>query len=163
MRSLATRPDRDLIDLRYHTVVPAPLDGTFAFFADAGNLQRLTPPWLQFSIRTPTPLRMRVGLEIDYRLRLYGVPLVWRSRIDVWEAGICFVDRQVVGPYLWWRHEHRFQPTADGTRVIDHVEYLPRAAWLTGGRVRHDVERIFRYRQDALRTIFDVPVERHDG
>ncbi len=151
--------------LRYETLVTAPLGETFAFFADASNLQRLTPAWLHFSLRTPPPIVMREGLTIDYVIRLYGVPIAWTSQIDVWEPGFRFVDRQVAGPYTWWRHEHRFEPAADGTRVIDEVEYRPRAAWLTGRLVRRDVERIFSYRREALAQVFCGPstVEPSDG
>lgn len=154
MRSLATPPDDPLTHVRYATEVFAPLDTTFAFFADASNLQRLTPAWLQFSVRTPPPIVMREGLEIDYQIRLHGIPMTWTTRIDAWEPGIRFVDRQIAGPYVWWRHEHRFEAAGDTTRVIDLVEYVPRAAWLTARIVRRDVERIFRYRQHALRQIF---------
>ena len=97
---------------------------------------------------------MREGVEIEYRITLYGVPIPWRSRIDVWEPGVRFVDRQLVGPYLWWHHEHRFEAVAGGTRVIDDVEFVPRVAWLTGAMVQRDVERIFSYRQQALRLLF---------
>jgi len=164
LQSVATRPHRAMTCLTYETLVPAPLDAAFAFFSDASNLQQLTPGWVQFSIVTPLPIVMRAGLEIDYRIRLYGVPLAWTSRIDVWEPGHRFVDRQVAGPYWWWRHEHRFESVGGATRVIDEVEYLPRAAWLTARIVRRDVERIFRYRQDALHQIFQQPspVKRHD-
>jgi ligand-binding SRPBCC domain-containing protein len=154
LRSMPARPLRNLTSLRYETVVPASLETTFAFFSDASNLERLTPAWVQFSIVTPLPIVMRAGLEIDYRIRLHRVPLAWTSRIDVWEPARRFVDRQIVGPYAWWRHEHRFETIAGGTRVIDEVEYLPRAAWITGRMVRRDVEQIFRYRQDALVRAF---------
>jgi ligand-binding SRPBCC domain-containing protein len=155
MQAMAARPDRALTRLRYETVVRAPLVTNFAFFSDAANLERLTPPWVRFSILTPPPIVMRAGLEIDYRIRLRGVPLAWTSRIDVWEPNYRFVDRQIAGPYLWWRHEHRFEIAGGGTRVIDEVEYLPRAAWITASVVRRDVERIFHYRQDALRQSFE--------
>jgi hypothetical protein len=151
---MARRPTRNLTRLRFETLVRSPLNVTFAFFSDASNLERLTPGWVQFSIVTPAPIVMRAGLEIDYSIRLHGVPLGWTSRIDVWEPQHRFVDRQIAGPYLWWRHEHRFEPAGDATRVIDEVEYLPRAAWITGRVVRRDVERIFRHRQDALHQIF---------
>jgi len=145
---------QELERLHRGIVVPASLDETFAFFADAANLQRLTPPWLHFSIRTPLPAQMRVGLEIAYLIRLYGLPLPWRSRIDVWQPGVCFVDRQTVGPYRWWRHEHRFEAVPGGTHVIDHVDYAPRVGWLSGAVVRRDLGRIFEYRHEALRRIF---------
>jgi ligand-binding SRPBCC domain-containing protein len=163
LRSVAGRPDRGVTRLKYETLVDAPLEATFAFFSDASNLERLTPGWVQFSIVTPLPIVMRAGLEIDYRIRLHGVPLAWTSRIDVWEPGRRFVDCQIAGPYLWWRHEHRFEAAGSWTRVIDEVEYLPRAAWMTARVVRRDVERIFRHRQDALQQIFDHPIEGHDG
>jgi ligand-binding SRPBCC domain-containing protein len=142
--------------MRMHrdALVHAPLAEAFAFFANAANLERLTPPWLGFSILSATPVLMRAGLEIQYRIRLYGVPIRWVSVIDVWEPGVRFVDRQVSGPYVWWRHEHRFEPAGDATRVIDKVEYVPRGAWVTGRFVRRDVERIFEYRQHALQRIF---------
>src|SRR5262245_66152427 len=82
MRSRTTRPDQELTHLRYETLVPAPLHATFAFFADASNLERLTPGWVQFEMQTPLPIVMRPGLEIDYRLSLHGLPIVWTSRIE---------------------------------------------------------------------------------
>lgn len=149
-----TAPPRGVQRLDREVIVPASLGETFAFFADAANLQRITPPWLHFSILTPMPVAMQTGLEIEYRISLYGLPLPWRSRIDVWQPGVCFVDRQVAGPYRWWRHEHRFEAVAGGTRVIDRVDYAPRVGWLSGALVRRDVGRIFDYRQQALRGIF---------
>ena len=144
-------------------IVPASLSETFAFFADAANLQRITPPWLHFSILTPMPVRMRVGLEIAYRISLYGLPMPWRSRIEVWQPGVSFVDRQIVGPYRWWRHEHRFEAVPGGTRVIDQVDYAPRVGSLSGPLVRRDVGRIFDYRGEALPRIFRSLEERADS
>jgi ligand-binding SRPBCC domain-containing protein len=146
--------------LEREIIVPASLDDTFAFFADAANVQRITPPWLHFSILTPMPVEMRAGQEIAYRIRLYGLPMPWRSRIDVWEPGVCFVDRQLVGPYRWWRHEHRFETLPGGTRVIDHVDYAPRAGWLSGALVRRDLLRIFAYRHEVLRATFQASLRR---
>lgn len=136
------------------TVVDAPLAEVFAFFADAANLERLTPPWLRFAIRTRMPVVMRAGLDIDYRISLYGIAFPWRSRIDSWEPGVRFVDRQTIGPYLWWRHEHLFERAGRGTRVIDDVDYRPRASWISAPFVSRDLERIFNYRQEALQQIF---------
>jgi ligand-binding SRPBCC domain-containing protein len=150
----AQPPARGVLRFQASAIVPASLDSTFAFFADAANLQRLTPPWVNFRILTPMPVVMREGLEIDYRIAIHGVPMPWRSRIDVWEPGVRFVDRQIWGPYRWWRHEHRFEPVGLSTRVIDEVAFVPRLRLFSGRIVRRDVERIFAYRQQALAGVF---------
>ena len=138
-------------------VLAAPLDEVFAFFAEAENLERLTPPWLNFTILTPRPIEMHEGLELDYRIRLHGLPIPWRTRIDEWVPGVSFVDRQLLGPYRWWRHEHRFEQVPGGTRVMDRVQYAARAGWGSNWLVRRDLERIFAYRREAMRTIFSRP------
>ncbi|HWI19235.1 MAG TPA: SRPBCC family protein [Vicinamibacterales bacterium] len=147
------RPSNGVKTLHVETVVPAPIETAFAFFSDAANLQRLTPPWLNFRILTPLPIAMHAGAIIDYRIGLYGLPVPWRTRIDAWEPGLMFVDRQIIGPYRWWHHQHWFAAVDGGTRVIDHVEYVPRARWLSAGLVARDVQRIFEYRQQVLGTL----------
>ncbi len=148
----------ELESLERVTRLPATLDDTFAFFADAANLERLTPPWLKFRILTSLPMEMRTGAEIAYRITVHGVPLPWRSRIDAWEPGVRFVDRQIVGPYRWWHHEHRFFPVPDGTLVVDRVTYRARARWASAAFVRRDLARIFDYRRDTMLRLFASPV-----
>jgi len=160
--SAGARPRHNLEHVHGETVVPASLEDTFAFFSDASNLERLTPPWLNFRIKTPMPVVMREGLEIEYQILLHGFPIPWRTRIDVWEPGVRFVDRQVSGPYRWWRHEHRFESVPGGTRVIDQVEFVARLRWVSGRMVLRDVKRIFAYRQDTLSQLFSVPIAPSD-
>lgn len=132
-----------------------PIDALFAFFSDAHNLQRITPRILNFSILTPAPIEMCVGTLIDYKLRVRGIPIRWRSLISIWEPPFRFVDEQVRGPYRIWRHEHRFETAKGGTRVIDEVTFKPiGGALMTRLFVGRDVRRIFEYRSDALRTLF---------
>lgn len=147
----AQRPTVGLRIVRRSIVVPRTLDEAFAFFADAGNLEAITPEWLHFTITTPTPIAMREGALIDYRIRLHGIPVRWHTRIDAWEPSVRFVDRQLRGPYRWWHHEHRFEPADGGTRVIDEVEYASPLRWISDPLiVRRDVERIFDFRSARL-------------
>lgn len=130
-----------------------PLDEVFAFFADAGNLQLLTPPGLHFEILTPQPIRMFAGALIDYRLQLFGVPFGWQTLISRWQPPHCFVDEQLRGPYKRWVHTHRFRQVAGGTEVVDQVDYqLPLAPFgnLAQFAVARQLQRIFDYRQQVL-------------
>lgn len=95
----------------------------FEFFADARNLERITPPWLSFRILTPGEIEMKPGTTIDYALRMGGLPLRWRSEITAFEPGVRFIDTQLRGPYKVWIHEHRFVQRDGLTEVHDHVEY----------------------------------------
>ena len=147
-------------ELIREVLLPRPPAEVFPFFADARNLERLTPPWLRFEVLTPGRIEMRRGAAIDYRLRLRGVPVRWRSEITAWEPPFRFVDEQRRGPYRLWIHEHRFEEREGRTLAGDRVRYA-----VPGGRlvdrllVRPDLERIFEYRRDVLRETFGT-VER---
>ncbi|HEV7869217.1 MAG TPA: SRPBCC family protein [Chthoniobacteraceae bacterium] len=135
--------------------LPIPRDELFSFFADAANLEALTPPWLGFSIITPVPIAMRPGALIDYRLRVRGVPLRWRTEITAWEPPVRFVDEQIRGPFRRWIHEHRFEPRDGGTLAVDRLRYaVPGGALINWLIVRHDVARIFAFRTAKLRERF---------
>jgi len=135
--------------------LPLPPAELFPFFADAANLQALTPPWLHFEILTAQPIAMREGAIIDYRLRVHGLPLRWRTRINIWEPPHRFVDEQLRGPYRQWIHEHTFESRDGGTLARDHVRYaVPLDALLHRWLVRPDVEKIFAFRAEALDKLF---------
>jgi ligand-binding SRPBCC domain-containing protein len=132
-------------------------DQVFPFFCDAFNLERITPPELKFRILTPRPIDMCEGTLIDYRLRLWGIPFRWRTRIRCWRPPTGFVDEQVSGPFRRWVHRHDFVSTEAGTRVIDHVDYalpLTPLSELAYPLVRRQLARIFRYRHAVLHEVF---------
>jgi len=132
-------------------------DDIFPFFAEAGNLDALTPPWLHFEVLTPTPIVMRVGTLIDYRIRVRGVPFRWRTEIAEWQPPHRFVDVQLRGPYTLWRHTHTFDEHDGGTLCGDQVRYRPRGGalvhWLF---VRRDVENIFQFRQQRMKELLGL-------
>jgi ligand-binding SRPBCC domain-containing protein len=135
--------------------LPQPIADVFSFFADAHNLERLTPAFLKFNVITPAPIVMAPGARIRYRLRLRGIPISWESEITAWEPPHRFIDEQRHGPYRLWKHEHQFAERDAGTEVVDHVEY---AVW--GGSIVNalfvapDVRGIFDYRSRVLAELF---------
>lgn len=133
-----------------------PLPEVFEFFSRAGNLERITPPWLSFKIEGGEPAVV-AGTIIRYRLRLRGVPIRWVSRIDTFEPDRVFVDRQIKGPYKLWVHRHEFRADGETTVISDEVHYqlplgiLGAVAHLI--TVRRDLEKIFAYRQQAVERL----------
>jgi ligand-binding SRPBCC domain-containing protein len=137
--------------------LPEPPEETFELFGDARNLEDITPPWLGFRVVTPEPITMAPGTLIAYRLRLHGAPIRWLTRIEVWEPGRRFVDVQVSGPYALWHHLHEFAPDGEGGTVMrDTVRYAlpfgPFGALAHAVFVRRDVEAIFDFRREAVRS-----------
>ena len=135
--------------------LPRPVDEIFSFFADAHNLQALTPDWVNFEILTPKPIHLRAGARIDYRLRIRGLPVRWQTEISDWQPSHRFVDEQKRGPYRLWIHEHRFRTQDGGTLCADDVRYAVLGGELINRLfVRRDVERIFAFRRHKLEEIF---------
>ncbi len=147
--------------LQREQFIPRPLTEVFSFFADAGNLEAITPPWLNFRILTPLPIKIQQGTLIDYRLRMFGLPLSWRTEIESFDQPTRFSDRQLWGPYKRWHHTHEFREADGGTWMTDRVEYqlfLGPIGWLANAvMVRRMLERIFDYRFHAVERLLGQP------
>lgn len=153
--------------------LPLSVDRVFPFFADAGNLEAITPAYLKFRILTPRPIPMHKGALIDYRLSLHGIPFRWRTEIAEWDPPRRFVDQQLRGPYRLWHHTHTFEPVRDaagneGTLVRDFVRYaVPLVGLVQRVFVRPRVEGIFAHRQRQIallllgRELPEYPPIRH--
>ena len=139
-----------------------PLARVFQIFEDARNLERITPPWLNFQILNPDAIRMRAGEEINYVIRWMGVPMKWKTIIRAYDPPRMFVDEQAKGPYRLWHHEHTFEETAAGVVIRERVDYrlpfglLGQAAHAL--LVKGQLLEIFRYRQAGVAKMLAQPV-----
>ena len=141
--------------LERQQLLPATPAAVFPFFAQARNLERITPPLLRFEVLTPDPIRMGPGTLIQYRLRLHGVRLRWLTVIRDWNPPHSFVDVQVKGPYRRWHHTHEFEAVEGGGTlmrdVVDYeIGYGPLGALADRLLVRRDLKRIFDFRAAAV-------------
>jgi ligand-binding SRPBCC domain-containing protein len=146
--------------------VPRPLSEVFAFFSDAANLGRLTPPKLHFKILSTLPIAMHPGAVIDYRISLFGIPFRWRTLIESFDVARQFIDVQLRGPYRSWRHVHDFEAVSGGTRMRDRVDYElplgPLGEVASAIFVTRQVEDIFDFRRAAIQNIFASRGQRHE-
>ena len=144
--------------LVYKTSINKPLDEVFAFFSKAENLNKLTPSELQFEILTPSPIAMKKGSLIDYRIKLSGIPFKWKTEICEWNPPYKFADQQLKGPYAKWYHEHIFSEEDGKTIMIDKITYLSKG-WILAPLlhflfVDKRVKEIFTYREKVLNDLF---------
>ncbi len=146
------------INMKQH--INKPLEVVFEFFSKPENLEMITPKSLSFNILTPTPIKMEKGSLIDYTIRLFGIPIHWRTLISDYEPPFRFVDQQIKGPYTFWHHTHTFELVEGGVEIIDQVKYSLPLGWLGTLAhaiwVRKDLEQIFEYRKTVIQNYFEI-------
>lgn len=138
--------------------LPKKIPEVFPFFTDEKNLERLTPENLNFHVLKKSTQEIREGTLIDYRLKLRGIPMRWKTKIEDWQPNRRFVDIQLSGPYKYWHHTHEFEDFAGGTLMRDRVRYLLPLGRLgqvvAGLHVNADVKRIFTFRTLVISRLF---------
>jgi ligand-binding SRPBCC domain-containing protein len=137
--------------------IDLPIRQVFDFFADAGNLERITPPELKFQITTAQPINIKRGTLIDYQLKLRGFPVKWQTVISEWNPPFEFVDEALKSPYKQWIHRHTFtEIETNKTLIKDEVKYrLPLEPFgdLAHWFVRRELDYIFDFRQKTVAKV----------
>jgi len=146
--------------------VQADLDQIWKFFSLPQNLEAITPPWLQFKIKSLSTETMGNGTTILYQLRLKGIPVTWKSLISDFEDKKQFKDEQVTGPYRVWEHTHKFEPLGNGVLIIDDIVFsLPLGkvgTMIASWYVQKDVGQIFSYRASVVaKALYRIESSKH--
>ena len=132
------------------------IESVFEFYATPNNLNLITPKFLNFKILGKKVDTTSEGMIFQYRLNLHKIPIFWKSKIEEWNPPLKFVDKQLIGPYLKWRHQHHFESIGKNTKVIDIVDYIvPGGSLIHNLFVKKDLINIFNYRKEALNRIFN--------
>lgn len=144
--------------LEREQIIQKTREEVFNFFADAMNLERITPPELKFHIITPQPIEIKKGCLIDYSLKLRGIPITWKTEITQWNPPFDFVDTALKSPYKQWIHLHTFETGKNGETIMkDIVRYrLPFEPFgdLAHFYVKKELKYIFDYRYEVVEEIF---------
>ena len=139
-------------------LVDSERDDVFPFFADAHNLERLTPDFMQFRVVTKGDIQMTAGTILDYKLRIRGIPVSWRSLIRKWNPPAMFEDIQLKGPYSKWHHTNEFEALGHETLIRDTIRYrVPGGRLINGLLVAPDLRKIFAFRHQCILTLFSPP------
>lgn len=136
-------------------VIETDLETAWTFISRPENLNKITPPELDFEIVSDLPETMFEGLTIQYRI---GIPLLgkqsWLTEIKHIRDHHSFIDEQRIGPYRLWYHYHEISELTDGVRFVDRVQYvMPFGPFGELARllyVRRQLKYIFDYRRQAM-------------
>ncbi len=144
--------------LTFETKLYRPLDEIFNFFSNAENLTAVTPTDVEFSMLTPTPIKMHVGTMINYRIKLMGVPFFWCTHINMWEPPYRFADEQLKGPYVFWHHEHTFEQKEGYVLMTDKLHYLS-PGWFLEPLINRffvtpQIKKIWVFRDQQFKKLF---------
>lgn len=137
--------------------IASDLPSVFKFFEDPHNLKEITPPWLNFRVKSASDDSVRQGTRIRYTIRWFGLPMKWESLIARHESNVMFADEMLKGPYKSWYHTHSFREVEGGVSITDRVEYEMPFGWL--GTIAHRVivrrqlNAIFDYRASVIAKI----------
>lgn len=140
------------------TFIPADRNTCWGFFSDPSNLQRITPPSMDFRITSDPCSQMYAGQIITYRVRpLAGIPVNWVTEITQVREGSFFIDEQRIGPYRFWHHQHHFREVEGGTEMTDIVHYalpLDPFSRILLPVVKRKLGSIFAFREEVIRKLF---------
>lgn len=132
----------------------------FEFFSSENNLEKITPPYLQFKVVGKNTEKIEAGTLIDYKLKIHGIPLKWKTKITHFVVNKSFTDVQLSGPYSKWEHQHDFITYKNGTLIKDEVVYKVPMGFLgkitAGPFVNHDVQNIFKFRSQIIKDNFKI-------
>ncbi len=111
------------VSFRLETGLACSPERAFALSLDVGAHERSMAASGERAVAGTTSGTIGLGETVTWRARHFGV--VWRmtSRITALEAPHRFVDEQVRGPFARFHHEHRFEPSAGGTRMVDTITF----------------------------------------
>lgn len=152
---LDLRGERKLFKVQY---VSHPKNEVFKFFSDEFNLEKITPPLLSFKVLGKSTQKIQEGTIIDYKLKIHGIPIKWKSLIKNFIKNETFTDQQLRGPYAKWVHQHDFISVGHGTLMTDDIVYKVPLGLIgrifAGAFVKRDVNKIFEFRQQVIGDIF---------
>jgi len=149
-----------IYQLKTKQFLPISLEEAWDFFSNPANLSKITPPWLNFEVRTELAGKMYAGMIVSYLVRpILNIPQTWVTEITHVDEPNYFVDEQRFGPYKMWHHEHAFTKMENGgVEMQDIVTYVVPFGFL--GRImnalviENKINSIFDYRKNILTQMF---------
>ena len=112
-----------MVHIHLETDIAAPVERVFELARDIDFHQRSMADTNERAVGGRTSGRIGAGETVTWRARHLGFTWSLTSQVTEFDPPHRFVDEQTSGPFAWFRHEHRFETTSSGTRMIDDWEH----------------------------------------
>lgn len=137
------------------SVIAAPPEVVFTWHEQPGAVEKLTPPWEHVEVLQRLTSGLQIGSRVVFKVFTGPFWRLWVAEHIVYEPPNLFADIQRQGPFAYWRHNHRFEATEQGTTLMtDEIEYALPLGWLgelvAGDFTRNKLRRMFDYRHDVV-------------
>jgi ligand-binding SRPBCC domain-containing protein len=140
---------------RLETFIAAPPERVFELSRDLDFHQRSLADTGEKIVGGRQGGLIALGEEVEWEARHLGWLWRLRSRITVMEPPHRFTDVQVHGPFSGFEHQHAFEPTEGGTRMVDVWEHrapLGPLGWLADRLfLERHMRRLLETRNAALK------------
>lgn len=144
----------------WQTLVTGHIDPVWDFFSNPGNLQHITPKYMNFKVLNDLDdSTMHPGMLIRYTVSpIANIPLNWVTEITAVKHHEYFIDEQRFGPYAFWHHKHHFKPQGDDVQMTDELHYALPLGII--GQMMHKIfidqriDHIFEYRESIIKELF---------
>lgn len=150
--------------MKWHQDIPISAAEAWKFFSSPLNLQKITPPDMNFIITSDytEDTVMYPGMIITYKVSpLFGIKMHWVTEISHMKENEYFVDDQRLGPFALWHHEHHFKEIPGGVHMTDiltyAISYGPIGRLANRLMVHKKIRGIFKYREKAIIELFGAP------
>jgi len=140
------------------------IETIWSFVSKPENLEKITPDNMHFSILSKSNLEMEEGMLIAYKISPFlDIKTTWITMITNVKKHEKFIDQQVMGPYKFWHHEHKFQViSSNKVKMTDIITYIPPFGFL--GDIANELflkkklNNIFDFRNIILNNMFNTKV-----
>lgn len=102
------------------TLMKTTVEKLSAFHEQPNAFGKLTPPPIFIRVKEDNRTSITSG-DLKFTMWLGPIPIQWHAQHQPGPTPHSFADQQLRGPLAYWRHEHIYQETTDGVKLIDRI------------------------------------------
>lgn len=103
----------------------------FNFHCDTNNALFITPAFLNTKILSISEIPLRIGSRVELENSFLFMKTIWVIEITDFVFNKLIEDSQLIGPFKYWVHQHKFEQTTEATILTDRIVFSPKLKFLS--------------------------------